>query len=113
MTAFSHEVVCDIKRYSRQQPDIHFFYLSPVLLEQRVFLTHRESERKAMAEEQALPTKVMAIAGRLRIQMYASSVSGSVVLKGYDAIERAYVDYVARFTGRMTGPLEPSQESKR
>jgi hypothetical protein len=55
----------------------------------------------------------MAISGRLRIQMYAASVSGSVIMKGYDAVEHAYVDYVTRFTGKMTGPLEPSQELKK
>lgn len=113
MTAFAHEIVCDIKRYYMHPPDIHFFYLSPVLLEQRIFLTHREGERRAMAEEQALPTKVMAISGRLRVQMYASRVSGSVVMKGYDSVERSYVEYFARFAGKMTGPLEPSKELKK
>ena len=77
-------------------------------------MTQREAERRALAEEQALPTKVMAISGRLRVQTYASRVSGSVVMKGYDPVERAYVEYAARFTGRMTaGPLQPSQELKK
>ncbi len=114
MSAFANEIVCDIKRHYAHRPDIHFFYLSPVLLEQRLFMTQREAERRALAEEQALPTKVMAISGRLRVQTYASRISGSVVMKGYDPVERAYVEYAARFTGRMTaGPLQPSQELKK
>ncbi len=36
MSAFANEIVCDIKRHYAHRPDIHFFYLSPVLLEQRL-----------------------------------------------------------------------------
>jgi hypothetical protein len=110
MTAFSTEITCDIKRFFVHQPDIHFFYLSPVLLEERVFVTQREDERRKLAEKTALPTKVMASSGRLRIHMGANQVRGRVVMKGYDTVDHAYVEYFANFVGKMSPPRKASQE---
>lgn len=113
MTAFSNEILCDLKRVYTGFPDIHFFYLSPALLERRIMSTHREGERKKLAEKTALPTKVFASGGRLRVTMNADEISGTVMMKGYDNIERAFVDYVAGFHGKMTVPLESSKELKK
>jgi len=113
MNAFSNEIVCDLKRAYAKFPDIHFFYLSPALLKSKGMSTHREKERKQLAEKTALPTKVFAASGRLRVTINADEVSGTVMMKGYDPIERGYAEYVAGFHGRMTVPLESSKELKK
>jgi len=113
MNAFSNEIVCDLKRAYAKFPDIHFFYLSPALLKSKGMYTHREKERKQLAEKTALPTKVFAASGRLRVTINADEVSGTVMMKGYDPIERGYAEYVAGFHGRMTVPLESSKELKK
>lgn len=109
MTVVGAEVRCSLKRSYTKQPDIHFFHLSPILLESRVFLTQHEQERLRLAEKTALPTKVMAQMGELRATFTGNQVSGKVSLKGYDTIEQAYVAYHAQWYGRESTRIEPSQ----
>lgn len=102
MQAFGDQVTCKIKKSYVKLNEIHFFYLSPVLLNNRVFQTQRESERRKLALKTALPTKVFGKAGELHIRFYTTEVRGSVWIKGYDAIERSHVLYRATFFGRET-----------
>lgn len=113
MTALSTEITCDIRPGYSKQPDIHFFYLSPSLLESRVFLTQQEGARRKMAEKMALPTRVEARSGKLDVRILGEEVSGTVWMKGYDSIERAYVDYRASFSGQKYLPIEPKQQLKK
>jgi hypothetical protein len=114
MTDISSEIVCDIKRTYLKQPDVHFFFLSPTLLENKsAFLTQREKERRKMAEAMALPTKIYAKAGKLSLRILGDHVSGTVWMKGYDSVEHAYVHYHASFSGEKILPIEPKKEFKK
>ena len=102
MDAFASQVRCQIKKSFVKPPNIFFFYLSPALLGKRQFLTQRESERQKLAEKGALPTKVFASAGELSFTVASGEVKGSIWIKGYDAVEKSYVQYSAGFYGRQT-----------
>jgi hypothetical protein len=108
MSIVGTEVRCTLQRSYVKRPDVHFFYLSPILLESRIFVTQQEQERKRLAEKNALPTKVMAQTGELRVTFVGNQVSGTISVKGYDTIEQAYVGYSAHLSGRETTRLEPS-----
>ena len=110
MEAIENEVVSTIKNSVVSPTDTHFFYISPVLLEnQGVFETHREAERLKLAEKTARPTRVAARAGELRLRVFSNTVSGSVWIKGYDYLENAYVMYHASILGRRALHLESQQ----
>lgn len=114
MTDVGQEIVCDIKGTYLKQPDVHFYFLSPRLLENKSpFLTHREKERRRQAEQQALPTRVYAQAGRLSVRIVGDQASGTVWMKGYDSVERAFVEYSASFSGQKSLPIEPKREHKK
>ncbi|MHC1742519.1 MAG: hypothetical protein AB9873_05750 [Syntrophobacteraceae bacterium] len=114
MTDISNEIVCDIKATYLKQPDVHFYFMSPTLLENKaVFLTQREKERRKLAEKRALPTRVYARAGRLNIRFLGNEVSGTVSMNGYDYLENAYVEYKASFSGQATLPIEPRKDFKK
>ncbi len=113
MLTLSTEITCDIRPGYSKQPDIHFFYLSPSLLESRVFLTQQEGARRKMAENMALPTRVEARSGRLELRILGDQVSGSVSMKGYDSIDRAYVEYRANLSGQKYLPIEPKQQLRK
>ncbi len=118
MSAMPQEITCDIKRtYLRPgklEYQCHFFYISPIIVKpiKGMFLTPREKERKKTAEERALPTRVYAQAGQLKIRFYSDMVSGSVWMKGYDLIEHSYVEYNATFSGMKATRLEPKWQIK-
>lgn len=113
MDVVSDEVVCMISKSYVKPSDIHFFYLSPVLLKNPGATTPSEKERMRQAEKEAKPTKIFAQAGELRLKATADQVSGMVWLKGYDAIEHSYVQYAARFVGRNTTILTPRRGSEK
>jgi hypothetical protein len=72
-------------------------------------MTQHEQERLRLAEKTALPTRVAAKAGELKVTFSGNHVSGTVFMKGYDTIEQAHVGYSARLFGRETTRIEPSQ----
>lgn len=109
MSLVGTEVRCTLKRSYTKQSEIHFFHLSPILLESKLFVTQHEQERLRLAEKTALPTKVVAQIGDLKVNFAGDQVSGTVFMKGYDAIERAYVAYSAHLSGRETTRIEPGQ----
>lgn len=116
MDALSNEIVCEIKPAQQEKSTVHFFYLSPVLLKTYSFTgveTHREEERLKIAKKQALPTPIFVKTGRLKLRIYAETVSGTVWLTGYDNIEKSYVFYNAQIYGRKVHHLEPSLELKK
>ena len=113
MKALGTEITCEIKPSVGIKSGIHFFFLSPTLLEQRVFMTQLEKKRKAQAEAVALPTKIFAQAGKITLSLRESSVSGTVWMTGYDNVEHSYVTYSASFTGIKTIRLRPKEELKR
>ncbi len=106
MEVLSDEITCDIKRSFGKQPDINFFHLSPALLKKLHFYTQQEKEDRQRAEKMVLPTRIYAQAGRLRIRVSSNTVSGSVWLKGYDAVQHSYVPYSVTFKGRSAMYLE-------
>ncbi len=113
MKAMGTEITCEIKPSVGIRSGIHFFFLSPTLLEQRVFMTQLEKKRKTQAEAVALPTKIFAQAGKIAFSLRESTVSGTVCMTGYDNIEHSYVTYTASFTGIKTTRLRPKEELKK
>jgi hypothetical protein len=113
MTAISNEITCDIKRTFVKPVPMHFFFLSPALLNVRDVLQEKDKEQEIAAEKVALPTRIEARAGKLKLRIYSNSVSGTIWLKGYDHIEHAFVQYSARLYGKRSYHLVPKQETKK
>jgi len=113
MYAVSNQITCKIKHTALQKPGIHFFYFSQEVQSPKGILSFRDREEVERTKEVALPTKVIAQAGELKLKAKSSSVSGSVWIKGFDSVARSYSTYNARFFGRKTLKLEPKQEQKR
>ena len=82
--------------------DNHFYYLSPVLLQNPGVLTQHEKERRKHAEETALPTKIFAAQGELRLLFAGGGVQGSIRMVGLDSVGNEYVHYQAVFAGSKT-----------
>jgi hypothetical protein len=116
MRSLSNEITCDIKQTSVKEVKIFFYFLSPKLLkytgEQEESLVREEANRKA-AEKVALPTFVRARAGQLKLRIHSNSVSGTVWMKGYDPVEKAFVLYNARLSGKKVYGLRPKMEQKK
>ncbi len=106
MTVISNHVACSIRRNIAKATDIHFYFLSPVLLQDRNFWTQHEDERVRLAEKMALPTRVNAQAGGMDLRIHSNFVSGTVWMKGYDPVEKAYVHYSADIIGKRSYSLE-------
>jgi hypothetical protein len=113
MRAISNEVTCDIKRTYVKQTPIFFMFMSPELLKHTGKLELLGEEGKKFALRTALPTLVNARAGQLKLRINATTVSGTIWMKGYDPIEKSYVQYSARLFGRKSFHLQPKQEFKK
>ncbi len=113
MTALANEITCNIKRTIVKTPVINFYYMSPELLKHTGALELLGDEGKKYAEKQALPSIVYATAGKLKLHVYSNTVSGTVWIKGYDRVEKSFVQYNARFTGKPSYNLKPKQEQKK
>ena len=114
MSVISNEITCDIKRSFGKTPDIHFYYLSPRLLElYKIFETQLEPERKKSTEQVALPSRIIAKAGKLKVKIDTSSVSGSAWMNGYDNVEQGHVQYSVQFYGRRVHGLKAQEEMKK
>ena len=109
MTAIANEITCDIRQTYIKRSPIHFFFLSPELLRH----TGSDIEGEKAAEKVALPTRIEARAGKLKLRIHADSVSGTIWMKGYDPVEKAFVLYSARIYGKSSGKIEPKQEVKK
>jgi hypothetical protein len=105
MTAIANEITCDIKRTFVKQIPMHFFYLSPEL--QKNDSDAPEDEKFAL--KAAIPTSISVRAGKLKLRIHSNSVSGTVWMKGYDPVEKAFVLYNARLSGKKTYHLQPKQ----
>ncbi len=111
MTAIANEITCDIKRTFVKPVPMHFIFLSPELLRHTGALAAMAGdEGKKLAESTALPTLINARAGKLKLRIHANSVSGTVWMKGYDPVEKAFVLYSARLYGQKSLHLEPRQQ---
>lgn len=113
MTAIANEITCDIKRTFVKPVPMHFIFLSPALLKVRDVLEEKDVEKEKAAEKVALPTLIYARAGKLKLRIYSNSVSGTIWMKGYDPVEKAFVLYSARLYGKRSYQLEPRQELKK
>ncbi len=113
MTAISNEITCDIKRAFVKPVPMHFYFLSPALLNVRDVLQEKDKEQEIAAEKVALPTRIEARAGKLKLSIYSNSVSGTVWMKGYDQVEHAFVQYSAKLYGKRSYHLLPKQETKK
>lgn len=113
MTVASNDITCDIKRTFVKPVSMYFVFMSPELLAHTGVLKLYGDEGKKFAEKVALPTLISARAGKLKLRAYSSSVSGTIWMKGYDFVEAAFVQYVARFTGKRSYNLEPKQELRK
>ena len=113
MTAISNEITCDIKRTFVKPVPMHFYFLSPALLNVRDVLQEKDKEQEIAAEKVALPTRIEARAGKLKLRIYSNSVSGTVWMKGYDQIEHAFVQYSAKLYGKRSYRLQEKQETKK
>jgi len=113
MTAISNEITCDIKRTFVKPVPMHFYFLSPALLNVRDVLQEKDKEQEIAAEKVALPTRIEARAGKLKLRIYSNSVSGTVWMKGYDQVEHAFVQYSAKLYGKRSYRLQQKQETKK
>jgi len=114
MTAIANDITCDIKRTYVKPVPIFFMFLSPELLRHTGALeTLAGDEGKKFAERVALPTRITATAGKLKLRIHSNSVSGTVWMKGYDPVEKSYVLYSARLYGKKSYDLKPKQEGKK
>jgi hypothetical protein len=113
MTAISNEITCDIKRTFVKPVPMHFYFLSPALLNERDVLQEKDKEEKIAAEKVVLPTRIVARAGKLKLRIYSNSVSGTIWMKGYDPVEHAFVQYSAKLYGKRSYHLAPKQELKK
>lgn len=112
LTALSSQLKSRIVRSVLGFPNIHFYYLSPVLLEAIEMETQHEEERIAEATAVALPTLIKAQAGELDLRLYGTTLSGTIWLKGYDKVQKSYVLYRAQIYGRRV-VKEVSRREKR
>jgi hypothetical protein len=108
MTAISNEITCDIKRTFIKQVPMHFFFLSPELLKH--YGAALAEEKFALKAALPTPTIITARAGKLTLRVHSNSVSGTVWMKGYDPVEKAFVLYNARLYGKRSYHLQPEQE---
>lgn len=113
MTAIANEITCDIKRTFVKTSPMHFIFMSPELLRHTGALELLGDEGKKYAEKSALPTLVFARAGSLKVRINAGSVTGTVWMKGYDPVEKAFVQYNANLNGIRVYRLTPKQELKK
>jgi hypothetical protein len=109
MTAVANDITCDIKQTFLKPVPMYFVFMSPELLRH----TGAAFEGEAFAEKTALPTLINARAGRLKLKVHSTSVSGTVWMKGYDPVEKAFVQYSAKIYGKRSYKLEPRQELKK
>jgi hypothetical protein len=114
MTVIANDITCDIKRTFIKTVPMHFIFMSPELLRHTGALADLAGdEGKIIAERTALPTLINARAGRLKLRIHANSVSGTVWMKGYDPVEKAFVQYSAGIYGTRAYKLQPKQEVKK
>jgi hypothetical protein len=116
MTALVNEITCNIKQTFVKQANIFFYFLSPALLRytgEQEESAVREAANKEAAEKVALPTFIRARAGQLKLRIYSNSVSGTVWMKGYDPVEKAFVLYSARLSGKKVYGVRPKVEQKK
>jgi hypothetical protein len=113
MTSIANDITCDIKRTIVKPADVLFYFLSPVLLKPGIFRAQHEDERKRTAESVALPTPIHAQAGKMKLSIQSNSISGTIWMKGYDFIEKAYVQYSSRLHGNRSYNLKPRQQFKK
>jgi len=108
MMAVANDITCDIKRTFIKEVPMYFIFLSPELLRH----PGAAFEGEKFALKVALPTFITARAGRLKLRINSDTVSGTVWMKGYDPVEKAFVLYSARLYGRKSFNLKPNQEKR-
>jgi hypothetical protein len=114
MTAIANEITCDIQRTFVKQVPMYFIFLSPALL--RPMSGDPDiggiqfGSREENAMKVALPTHITATAGQLKLRIYSNTVSGTVWMKGYDPVEKAFVLYSARLYGKRSYHLNAKQQ---
>lgn len=115
MRALVNEVTCDIKRSVLKPTSQYFYSLSPELLRISSGLGSMRlvEDVKKDAEKVALPTRINSRAGQLKLRIHSSSLSGSVWMKGYDEVEKSFVQYSARLQGVKVYGMRPMLDQKK
>jgi hypothetical protein len=114
MTAVANQITCRIVRALIRPVPMHFMFMSPELLRHTGALAALAGDEGIkFAEKTALPTLVYANSGELRLNVHANRVTGTIWMKGYDNVEKAFIHYSARFHGRRAYELEPRRELKK
>ncbi len=113
MRALANDITCNIKRTFIREAEIYFYFLSPILLGGGWGSSAQLDAEKKEAEKVALPTFIRARAGQLKLRIHSNSVSGTVWMKGYDQIEKAYVLYNAQLSGQKVYGVRPQVEQKK
>jgi len=104
MTDVSSKVVCRIVDSSFKQTNIHFYYLTPRLLQLGVTTQHDKEDIKH-ARKVAQPTRIDARAGELTLNFMGGTVTGQVWITGYDQTGRSAVRYQANIYGEVNRGL--------
>lgn len=108
MESLLGRVSCRIMASASKPPNMHFFYLSPILFKGEGMVTQHEGERLRQVRKEALPTKITAQAGELTLNFTGDQVTGRVWMSGYDFTEKAPVRYQANFQGTLSRELKPT-----
>ena len=99
-------VTCRIVSSAAKPPNMHFFYLSPILFKREGMLTQHEGERIRQVRKEAVPSMIQARAGELTLNVAGQQVDGRVWMTGYDFVEKANVRYQATFQGALSRELK-------
>ncbi len=117
MEVLSNEVTCEFKRSLLSSAEMFFFYMSPILYASHQF---REEERPELRKdvidqfgERIPPTLIRALAGKLKIRIFSNRISGSIWMKGYDKVERAFVLYSAQIRGTRVTKSEQKKQLRK
>ena len=108
MESLLGRVSCRIVPSASKPPNMHFFYLSPILFKGEGMVTQHEGERLRQVRKEALPTQITAQAGELTLNFTGDQVTGRVWMSGYDFTQKAPVRYQANLQGTLSRELQPT-----
>ena len=108
MESLLGRVTCRIVASASKPPNMHFFYLSPILFKGEGMATQHEGERLRQVRKEALPTQITAQAGELTLNFTGDQVTGRVWMSGYDFTQKAPVRYQANVQGTLSRELQPT-----
>lgn len=113
LESVSGRVTCRIVNSFSRSPNIHFFYMSPVLFEREGMPTQHEGALLAQERREVQPTMIQAVAGELTLNFNGRQVTGEVWMNGYDPVQKSHVRYQATIQGELSRDLKSTLQGGR